>query len=36
MGLLGYTAATQFMVTAAVLAGAVTIDALTHRGRATT
>lgn len=33
MGLLGYTAATQYMVTAAVLAGAVTIDALTHRSR---
>jgi D-xylose transport system permease protein len=36
MGLLGYTAATQYMVTAAVLLAAVTIDALTHRGRATT
>jgi D-xylose transport system permease protein len=34
MGLLGYAAATKYMVTAAVLLAAVTIDALTHRGRA--
>ncbi|HEY2870256.1 MAG TPA: hypothetical protein VGJ11_12135 [Gaiellales bacterium] len=33
MGLLGYTAATKYMVTAFVLLAAVTIDALTHRGR---
>jgi D-xylose transport system permease protein len=36
MGLLGYPAATKYMVTAVVLAAAVTIDALTHRSRATT
>jgi D-xylose transport system permease protein len=36
MGLLGYTAATQYMVTAAVLLAAVTIDAVSHRSRATT
>jgi len=34
MGLLGYTAATKYMVTAFVLLAAVTIDALTNRGRA--
>jgi len=34
MGLLGYTAATKYMVTAFVLLAAVTIDALSHRGRA--
>jgi D-xylose transport system permease protein len=33
MGLLGYAAATKYMVTACVLLAAVTIDALTHRGR---
>jgi D-xylose transport system permease protein len=34
MGLVGFTAAPQYMVTALVLLAAVTIDALTHRGRA--
>jgi D-xylose transport system permease protein len=34
MGLLGYNASTKYMVTAFVLVAAVTIDALTHRGRA--
>jgi D-xylose transport system permease protein len=33
MGLLGYPAATKYMVTAFVLLAAVTIDALSHRGR---
>ena len=33
MGLLGFTAAAQYMVTALVLLAAVTIDALSHRGR---
>jgi D-xylose transport system permease protein len=35
MGLLGLSAAIQFMVTALVLLAAVTIDALAHRGRPT-
>jgi D-xylose transport system permease protein len=34
MGLVGFTAAPQYMVTALVLLAAVTIDALTHHGRA--
>jgi D-xylose transport system permease protein len=34
MGLLGLSAASQYMVTALVLLIAVTIDALTRRGRA--
>jgi ABC-type xylose transport system permease subunit len=33
MGLLGFTAASKYMVTALVLLAAVTIDALSHRGR---
>jgi D-xylose transport system permease protein len=33
MGLMGYTAAAKYMVTALVLLAAVTIDALSHRGR---
>jgi ABC-type xylose transport system permease subunit len=33
MGLLGFSAASKFMVTAVVLLAAVTIDALTRRGR---
>jgi D-xylose transport system permease protein len=33
MGLVGFTAASQYMVTALVLLAAVTIDALTHHGR---
>jgi D-xylose transport system permease protein len=33
MGLLGFTAASQKIVTALVLLVAVTIDALSHRGR---
>jgi D-xylose transport system permease protein len=33
MGLMGYTAAAKFMVTALVLLAAVTIDALSNRGR---
>jgi D-xylose transport system permease protein len=33
MGLLGLSAASQYMVTALVLLIAVTIDALTRRGR---
>jgi D-xylose transport system permease protein len=36
MGLMGYGAAAQYMVTALVLLAAVTIDATTHRGRTTT
>jgi D-xylose transport system permease protein len=36
MGLRGYTAASQFMVTAVVLLAAVTIDALSRRGRVET
>jgi D-xylose transport system permease protein len=36
MGLMGYGAPAQYMVTALVLLAAVTIDATTHRGRATT
>jgi D-xylose transport system permease protein len=35
LGLLGISAATQFMVTALVLLAAVTIDALARRGRGT-
>ena len=33
MGLLGFSAASKFMVTAVVLLAAVTIDALARRGR---
>jgi D-xylose transport system permease protein len=33
MGLMGYTAASQYMVTSLVLLAAVTIDALSRRGR---
>jgi D-xylose transport system permease protein len=33
MGLVGYAAPTKYMVTAFVLLAAVTIDALSHRGR---
>jgi len=36
MGLLGFTAASKYMVTALVLLAAVTIDALSHRGRVAT
>jgi D-xylose transport system permease protein len=36
MGLLGFTAASKFMVTALVLLAAVTIDALARRGEAVT
>jgi len=36
MGLRGYTAASQFMVTAVVLLAAVTIDAISRRGRVET
>jgi D-xylose transport system permease protein len=36
MGLMGFTAASKFMVTALVLLAAVTIDALSHRGRVAT
>ena len=36
MGLMGYTAAAKFMVTALVLLAAVTIDAVSNRGRVTT
>ena len=36
MGLLGFTAASKFMVTALVLLAAVTIDALSRRGRVAT
>jgi len=36
MGLMGYGAPAQYMVTALVLLAAVTIDATTHRGRTTT
>jgi D-xylose transport system permease protein len=35
MGLLGFSAASKYMVTAVVLLAAVTIDALAHRGRGT-
>jgi ABC-type xylose transport system permease subunit len=35
MGLLGLSAAIQFMVTALVLLAAVTIDSLARRGRTT-
>jgi D-xylose transport system permease protein len=35
MGLVGFDASTQFMVTALVLLGAVTIDALSRRNRPT-
>ena len=36
MGLLGFTPASKYMVTALVLLGAVTIDALSRRGRVAT
>ena len=36
MGLVGFTAASKYMVTALVLLAAVTIDALSHRGRVAT
>ena len=36
MGLLGFTAASKYMVTALVLLAAVTIDALSRRGRVAT
>ena len=36
MGLVGFTAASQYMVTALVLLAAVTIDAVVRRGRLAT
>jgi D-xylose transport system permease protein len=36
MGLMGFTAASKYMVTALVLLAAVTLDALAHRGRVAT
>ena len=36
MGLVGFTASAQLMVTALVLLAAVVIDALAHRGRVAT